>query len=137
MAPARPMSPRSRPLRRRLSPTASYYPTTPSALSPRRASAISSQHNRIPGEHRGPPGNSLVAEEWIPACAGNAKKGLEATMAAIAGAAWTAAVAVCLWALAAGTAGAQIMIVGNDEKPGWDAQGKPILREPGHDTLSI
>src|SRR5207302_3771448 len=36
-----------------------------------------------------------------------------------------------------GTATAQIMIVGNDEKPGWDAAGKPILREPGHDTLSI
>lgn len=39
--------------------------------------------------------------------------------------------------LAAGAAQAQIMIVGNDEKPGWDAAGKSILREPGHDTLSI
>ncbi len=39
--------------------------------------------------------------------------------------------------LAAGAARAQIMIVGNDEKPGWDANGKPTLREPGHDTLSI
>jgi DNA-binding beta-propeller fold protein YncE len=29
------------------------------------------------------------------------------------------------------------MIVGNDEKPGWDDAGKPKLREPGHDTLSI
>jgi DNA-binding beta-propeller fold protein YncE len=29
------------------------------------------------------------------------------------------------------------MIVGNDEKPGWDENGKPKLREPGHDTLSI
>ena len=40
-------------------------------------------------------------------------------------------------ALVSGAANAQIMIVGNDEKPGWDAAGKPILREPGHDTLSI
>ena len=39
--------------------------------------------------------------------------------------------------LAAGTAQAQIMIVGNDEKPGWDAAGKPVPREPGHDSLSI
>jgi DNA-binding beta-propeller fold protein YncE len=39
--------------------------------------------------------------------------------------------------LAYGAAHAQIMIVGNDEKPGWDASGKPTLREPGHDMLSI
>ena len=32
---------------------------------------------------------------------------------------------------------AQVMIVGNDEKPGWDAQGKPNLNAPGHDSLSI
>src|SRR5260370_3479160 len=47
---------------------------------------------------------------------------------------WAAAMGV---ALAAGAGNAQIMIVGNDEKPGWDANGKPMLREPGHDTLSI
>jgi DNA-binding beta-propeller fold protein YncE len=29
------------------------------------------------------------------------------------------------------------LIVGNDEKQGWDETGKPILREPGKDTLSI
>jgi len=29
------------------------------------------------------------------------------------------------------------LIVGNDEKPGWDDNGKPITREPGHDTLSV
>src|SRR6266705_2066104 len=40
-------------------------------------------------------------------------------------------------AFLSGTANSQIMIVGNDEKPGWDAAGKPMLREPGHDTLSI
>ena len=31
----------------------------------------------------------------------------------------------------------QILIVGNDEKPGWDENGKPITRDPGHDTLSV
>ena len=48
-----------------------------------------------------------------------------------------AAAAVLGLALAAGAANAQIMIVGNDEKPGWDAAGKPMLRESGHDTLSV
>ncbi len=32
---------------------------------------------------------------------------------------------------------AQILIIGNDEKQGWDENGKGILREPGKDTLSI
>ena len=32
---------------------------------------------------------------------------------------------------------AQTLIVGNDEKPGTDENGKPITREPGHDTLSV
>lgn len=40
-------------------------------------------------------------------------------------------------ALLSGAAVAQIMIVGNDEKPGWDDKGKPMLRPPGHDSLSI
>jgi DNA-binding beta-propeller fold protein YncE len=31
----------------------------------------------------------------------------------------------------------QLLIVGNDEKQGWDENGKPILREPGKDTLSV
>ena len=47
------------------------------------------------------------------------------------------AAAAVIVALASGAAPAQIMIVGNDEKPGWDEAGKPKLREPGHDTLSI
>jgi len=34
-------------------------------------------------------------------------------------------------------ASAQTLIIGNDEKQGWDESGKPILREPGKDTLSI
>lgn len=38
---------------------------------------------------------------------------------------------------AAAPAVGQILIVGNDEKQGWDENGKPILREPGKDTLSI
>jgi len=31
----------------------------------------------------------------------------------------------------------QTLIVGNDEKPGWDESGKQIIRDPGHDTLSV
>ena len=31
----------------------------------------------------------------------------------------------------------QVLIVGNDEKPGWDENGKSILHDPGHDTLSV
>jgi DNA-binding beta-propeller fold protein YncE len=39
--------------------------------------------------------------------------------------------------LASGAAIAQVMVVGLDEKPGWDDKGKPHLRPPGHDMLSI
>jgi DNA-binding beta-propeller fold protein YncE len=39
--------------------------------------------------------------------------------------------------LASGAAMAQIMIVGLDQKPGWDQDGKPKLQPGGHDTLSI
>ncbi|HLY46456.1 MAG TPA: beta-propeller fold lactonase family protein [Stellaceae bacterium] len=49
----------------------------------------------------------------------------------------TAATAAIVWTLAAGAASAQLMIVGNDEKPGWDQNGKSMLHEPGHDSLSI
>jgi DNA-binding beta-propeller fold protein YncE len=31
----------------------------------------------------------------------------------------------------------QVLIVGNDEKQGWDENAKPIFNEPGHDTLSV
>ena len=31
----------------------------------------------------------------------------------------------------------QTLIVGNDEKQGWDENGKPIFKEPRHDTLSV
>jgi DNA-binding beta-propeller fold protein YncE len=34
-------------------------------------------------------------------------------------------------------ASAQLLIVGNDEKQGWDAEGKPYTRPPGNDTVSI
>lgn len=34
-------------------------------------------------------------------------------------------------------AGAQIMIIGNDQKAGYDDKGAGVTREPGHDTLSI
>jgi DNA-binding beta-propeller fold protein YncE len=47
------------------------------------------------------------------------------------------AAAAMVFGLASGAATAQIMIIGNDEKLGWDATGKQMAREPGHDTLSI
>ena len=50
------------------------------------------------------------------------------------------AVALVLGGLIGGTSSpssGQILIVGNDEKPGWDDNGKQIFREPGHDTLSV
>jgi len=39
------------------------------------------------------------------------------------------------WALS--PAVGQTLIVGNDEKQGWDENLKPIFKEPGHDTLSV
>jgi DNA-binding beta-propeller fold protein YncE len=48
-----------------------------------------------------------------------------------------AAVVSVLIGAASTSAFAQTLIVGNDEKPGWDDNGKQITREPGHDTLSV
>src|ERR1700732_5081030 len=51
-----------------------------------------------------------------------------------------APVAILIGGLAAGPsspAAAQILIVGNDEKQGWDENAKPIFREPGKDTLTV
>src|SRR5438552_601341 len=51
-----------------------------------------------------------------------------------------AAVAIVIGGLAAGPtprAVAQVLIVGNDEKQGWDENAKPIFREPGKDTLTV
>ena len=39
--------------------------------------------------------------------------------------------------VAAGAANAQLMIVGNDEKPAFQPDGKVVTQAPGHDTLSI
>ena len=52
---------------------------------------------------------------------------------------WRALGAVAaLGLMAAGTAAsAQVMIVGNDEKSGYDANGKSVRNPPGHDTVSI
>ena len=50
------------------------------------------------------------------------------------------AVAIVIGVLVAGSSSralAQILIVGNDEKQGWDENGKPIFREPGKDTLTV
>ncbi|MCC2654023.1 MAG: hypothetical protein K0Q60_4189, partial [Microvirga sp.] len=52
---------------------------------------------------------------------------------------------VCLGAgLAAATglvlapvASAELMIVGNDQKVGWDAAGKVVTAAPGEDTVSV
>ena len=40
-------------------------------------------------------------------------------------------------ALGSSAAGAQLMIVGNDQKPQLDAQRNMVMHGPGHDTLSI
>src|ERR1700752_4107258 len=51
-----------------------------------------------------------------------------------------AAVAIVIGGLVAGPsprAFGQVLIVGNDEKQGWDENAKPIFKEPGHDTLSV
>jgi DNA-binding beta-propeller fold protein YncE len=38
---------------------------------------------------------------------------------------------------AAQSAFGQTLIVGNDEKQGWDENAKPVFREPGKDTLTV
>jgi YVTN family beta-propeller protein len=48
-----------------------------------------------------------------------------------------AAIVTALIVAASTSPFAQTLIVGNDEKPGWDENGKPSTREPGHDTLSV
>jgi len=48
-----------------------------------------------------------------------------------------AALTTLIGALVVGSASAQTMIVGNDEKVGRDENGKSVQREPGHDTLSV
>ena len=48
-----------------------------------------------------------------------------------------AAAAVVFLGLASGPAGAQVMIVGNDEKITFDEAGKAVNHEPGKDTVSI
>jgi DNA-binding beta-propeller fold protein YncE len=75
----------------------------------------------------------------IGSCLKNGGDQLEGGMRAF-GLATGGAMAVVLSALigAASTAAfAQTLIVGNDEKPGWDENGKPITREPGDDTMSV
>jgi DNA-binding beta-propeller fold protein YncE len=45
--------------------------------------------------------------------------------------------ALALMVFASGVARAQLMIVGNDEKIGFGADGKSVRHEAGHDTLSV
>jgi DNA-binding beta-propeller fold protein YncE len=50
------------------------------------------------------------------------------------------AIAILICGLAAGLSSralGQVLIVGNDEKQAWDENAKPILREPGKDTLTV
>src|SRR5215469_9840238 len=48
-----------------------------------------------------------------------------------------AALAASLWGGTIAPAFGQILIVGNDEKQGWDENAKPIFKDPGKDTLSV
>jgi DNA-binding beta-propeller fold protein YncE len=48
-----------------------------------------------------------------------------------------AAMVSTLLTAASAPAFSQTLIVGNDEKIGWDESGKQTTREPGHDTLSV
>ena len=48
-----------------------------------------------------------------------------------------AALAASLWGGTVAPAFGQILIVGNDEKQGWDENAKPIFKDPGKDTLSV
>ena len=47
-----------------------------------------------------------------------------------------AAIAIIIGGILSSACG-QVLIVGNDEKQAWDENAKPILREPGKDTLSV
>ena len=47
-----------------------------------------------------------------------------------------AAIAITIGGMLSSACG-QVLIVGNDEKQAWDENAKPILREPGKDTLSV
>ena len=50
---------------------------------------------------------------------------------------YSMAAAVLVIGLGSGLARAQLMIVGNDEKIAFGADGKPVMQAGGHDTLSI
>src|SRR5437762_12930626 len=45
--------------------------------------------------------------------------------------------AMIVLGFSAAVANAQLMIVGNDQKPGWDKDMKAVLQPAGHDSLSI
>src|SRR5260370_9985506 len=62
---------------------------------------------------------------------------MEGEMSGLWRACYGAVAAVFVLALASGAARAQLMIVGNDEKITFGADGKPVPHEPGHDTLSV
>ncbi len=49
----------------------------------------------------------------------------------------SAVLALALGLLTAAPAAAQLIVVGNDEKVGWDDAGRPVLGPPGRDSISI
>src|SRR5712692_8587661 len=62
---------------------------------------------------------------------------MEGEMSGLWRACYGAVAAVFVLALASGAARAQLMIVGNDEKITFGADGKSVPHEAGHDTLSV
>jgi len=65
------------------------------------------------------------------------RKRMEGEMPGLRRACCGVAAAAVVLALASGAVRAQLMIVGNDEKITFGADGKPVPHEPGHDTLSV
>ncbi len=64
------------------------------------------------------PGRETIAPSWLRRCVVCCLAGLAAAGIPRAGA-------------------APFMIIGNDEKPGTDAQGKPIVNPTGNDTVQM
>src|SRR5260370_8062122 len=62
---------------------------------------------------------------------------MEGEMSGLWRACYGAVAAVFVLALASGAGRAQLMIVGNDEKITFGADGKAVPHEAGHDTLSV
>src|ERR1051325_7964859 len=143
MAAARFMSRASRPRPPRLSPSACCCRPTPRPLSRRRkALNWGSDASRLLRCARNDQNFDCHCEECSDeaisigvSVGGRGKKRPEEEMTGLRHA--CAAAAVVFLGLASGPAGAQVMIVGNDEKITFDEAGKAVNHEPGKDTVSI